>query len=116
MCDIYVIIFVCVINIYLYSNYRMFGVILFTTLRHLLIIVNDKLANGKDRLSVWIHEIIILTIAVFGLVSAYFTYYYCKRRSAKTSLRLAKDSGKIKKTPVYNAVAVYTWSRDDVPL
>ena len=28
-------------------------------MRHLLIIVNDKLANGKDGLSVWIHEIII---------------------------------------------------------
>ena len=77
-------------------------------------IVNDKLAKGKDRLSVWVYAIIIMTIAVFGLVSAYFIYYYYKRRSAKTSHRLAKNSGKTKKTPVYNAVAVYSWSRDDV--
>ena len=85
-------------------------------MRHLLMIVNDKLAKGKDRLSVWVYAIIIMSIAVFGLVSAYFTYYYCKRRSAKRSLRLAKKSGKTKKTPVYNAVAVYSWSRDDVSL
>ena len=50
------------------------------------------------------------------MVSAYFTYYYCKRRSAETSLRLAKNSGKTKKTPVYNAVAVYLQGRDDVSL
>ena len=78
--------------------------------------VNDKLAKGKDRLSVWIYTIIIMTIAVFGLVSAHLTYYYCKRRSAKTSLRVAKNSGKTKKTPVCNAVAVYSRNRDDVSL
>ena len=59
---------------------------------------------------------LLLTIAVFGLVSTYLTYYYCKKRSAKTSLRIAKNSGKTKKTPVCNAVAVYSWNRDDVSL
>ena len=85
-------------------------------MRHLLMIVNDKLVKGQYRLSVWVYAIIIMTIAVFGWVSTYFTYYYFKRRSDKTSLRPAKNSGKTKKTPMYNAVAVYSWSRDDISL
>ena len=32
------------------------------------------------------------------------------------SLRLANNSGKTVKTPVYKVVAVYSWDRDDVTL
>ena len=51
-----------------------------------------------------------LTILGVGIIAV---YYICKKRSAKI-YRLARNRGKTKDTPGYNAVPVYTVDRDGV--
>ena len=69
----------------------------------------------EDKHSIWQYLVSTLTLIIIGSVLNYI-YYPGKKRPAGMFLRLAKNSGKTMKTPVYKAVTVYSWDKDDVTL
>ena len=67
-----------------------------------------------DKHFIWPYLVATLILVIIGSVLTIFMYYHYKKRSARMSLTLAKNSDKVMKTPMYKAVAVYSKNQDDV--
>ena len=50
--------------------------------------------TDEDRHSVWPYLAATLTLVITQFVLTIFMYYYCKKISARMSIRLAKNSAK----------------------
>ena len=85
-------------------------------MRHLPMTVHKMKRTGKDKHSNWPYLVANFSLVITGTVLTIFMYYHCKKRSTRSSLRLAKNSSKTMKALVYMAMAVYSWDRDDVTL
>ena len=72
--------------------------------------------TDEDKHSIWPYLVATLTLAICGSILTILMSYHFKKISARMSLRLAKNSGKTMKTPVYKAVAVHSQDRDAVIL
>ena len=78
------------------------------TKRNLHMTVYKIKRRDEDKHSIWLYLVATLMLVIIGSVLTILIYYYCKKVSARMSLRLVKISGKTIKTPVYKAVAVYS--------